>query len=302
MLQKLIMAKTSEQWTILQVINWTKEYFSRKGVDEPRLSAEILLAHVLGCKRIMLYTQFDRVVGPEHLDKFRDLVRRAAAGEPVAYITGKKEFYSITIHVTPDVLIPRPETELLVDAVLDYARNHTEEVKLWDLCTGSGCVAVAAAYNCNTLIALATDISEDALKVAQRNVQQYLLEKRILLAKADLLNLPETARDLVPFDVITANPPYVSKAQMKELPTSVRHEPQAALYGGADGLDFIRQIITKAADYLRPGGVLAIEIGFDQAQRVHDLLYKEERYERITFLKDLTGKQRVALAQKPRAQ
>ena len=292
------MSDTTKQWTVLQLINWTKDYFSRKGVDEPRLSAEVLLSHVLGCKRVKLYTQFDRVVESEHLDRFRELVRRAAAGEPVAYLVGMKEFYSLTIRLSPDVLIPRPETELLVDVVLEYARSCSGEVKLWDVCTGSGCVAIAAAYNCDRLIVLATDISTASLEIARQNVQQYQLERRIRLAKADLLDLPQNAQDMPPFDVITANPPYVSKAQMEKLPPAVRYEPALALYGGVDGLDFIRRIISQAADYLRPAGVLAIEIGFDQAERVYDLLCKAARYERITFLKDLAGRERVALAYK----
>ena len=292
------MSDTTKQWTVLQLINWTKDYFSRKGVDEPRLSAEVLLSHVLGCKRVELYTQFDRVVESEHLDRFRELVRRAAAGEPVAYLVGMKEFYSLTIRLSPDVLIPRPETELLVDVVLEYARSCSGEVKLWDVCTGSGCVAIAAAYNCDRLIVLATDISTASLEIARLNVQQYHLEKRIRLAKADLLDLPQNAQDMPPFDVITANPPYVSKAEMEKLPPAVRYEPTLALYGGVDGLDFIRRIISQAADYLRPAGVLAIEIGFDQAERVYDLLCKTAQYERITFLKDLAGKERVALARK----
>ena len=292
------MSDTTKQWTVLQLINWTKDYFSRKGVGEPRLSAEVLLSHVLGCKRVKLYTQFDRVVESEHLDRFRELVRRAAAGEPVAYLIGMKEFYSLTIRLSPDVLIPRPETELLVDVVLEYARSCSGEVKLWDVCTGSGCVAVAAAYNCDRLIVLATDISTASLEIARQNVQQYQLERRIRLAKADLLDLPQNAQDMPPFDVITANPPYVSKAQMEKLPPPVRYEPALALYGGVDGLDFIRRIISQAPDYLCPGGVLAIEIGFDQAERVYDLLCKTAQYERITFLKDLAGRERVALARK----
>ena len=298
MLQGFVMPDTTKQWTVLQLINWTKDYFPRKGVDEPRLSAEVLLSHVLGCKRVKLYTQFDRVVESEHLDRFRELVRRAAAGEPVAYLVGMKEFYSLTIRLSPDVLIPRPETELLVDVVLEYARSCSGEVKLWDVCTGSGCVAVAAAYNCDRLIVLATDISTASLEIARQNVQQYQLERRIRLAKANLLDLPQNAQDMPPFDVITANPPYVSKAQMEKLPPAVRYEPALALYGGVDGLDFIRRIISQAADYLRPGGVLAIEIGFDQAERVYDLLCQTTRYERITFLKDLAGRERVALAYK----
>ncbi len=297
---------TTDKWTVLRLINWTKDYFTRSGIDEPRLAAEVLLGYVLGCKRVALYTQFDRAPTDEQLSAFRQLVRRAADGEPIAYLTGQKEFYSLTIKVTPDVLIPRPETELLVDAVLDYARERTDAVRLWDVCTGSGCVAVAAAKHCPTLTVLATDISEAALAVARENVERHDLVNRVRLEHADLLTWPQTPlpRHRV-FDIITSNPPYVTDAEMEQLPDPVKREPEAALRAGPTGLEFITRIIKDAPNHLQAapstllgtGGLLAVEIGFDQAERVYDLLNEAGRYENIRFGKDPAGIERIALAQ-----
>ncbi len=289
------MSEAAENWTVLRLINWTKDYFARSGIDEPRLAAEVLLGHVLSCPRVALYTQFDRIVEAGHLSAFRGLIRQAADGEPIAYLIGRKDFYSLTIKVTPDVLIPRPETELLVDAVLDYARSRGgEPLRLWDVCTGSGCVAVAAAKQYPTLTVLATDISEAALTVARENVKQHGLARQVRLEQADLLTLPESAERF--FDIITSNPPYVTDAEMEQLPEPVKREPDAALRAGPDGLEFITRIIHNASDHLKPNGLLTVEIGFDQAERVYDLLNEAGRYEDIRFGKDAAGIDRVAMA------
>jgi len=301
------MNAATDNWTVLRLINWTKDYFARSGIDEPRLAAEILLGHVLACPRVVLYTQFDRVVAAEHLSAFRGLIRQAADGEPIAYLIGRKDFYSLAIKVTPDVLIPRPETELLVDAVLDYARSRSDEpldlaqdrpLSLWDVCTGSGCVAVAAAKQCPTLTVLATDISEAALAVARENVKRNDLGERVHIEQADLLTWPQTPRPRHPnqFDIITSNPPYVTDAEMEQLPEPVKREPDTALRAGPDGLEFITRIIKDAPDNLKPNGLLAVEIGYKQAERVYDLLNEAGRYEDIRFRKDPAGIERVALA------
>jgi len=286
----------AQEWTVLRLIEWTKGYFARAGVDEPRLSGEVLLGHVLGVPRVALYARFDRVVGPDDRAAYRDLVQRAAAGEPTAYLIGSKEFYSLDLRVTADVLIPRPETELLVDAVLDFARDAGGPVRLWDVCTGSGCVAVAAATYAATLSALATDISEPALAVARDNVARHGLTGRVHVVRADLLDLPGEAAAMAPFDAIAANPPYVADADLADLPAPVRHEPPVALRAGADGLAFIERIAPAAADHLRPGGLLAVEVGFAQAEGVYDLLNAAGRYESVHFAKDAAGIERTALA------
>ena len=323
------MNATAEKWTVLRLIDWTKDYFTRSGIDEPRLAAEVLLGHVLGCPRVSLYTQFDRTPSDEQLSTFRKLVRRAADGEPIAYLTGQKEFYSLAMKVTPDVLIPRPETELLVDAVLDYARSRGgESLRLWDVCTGSGCVAVAAAKHCPTLAVLATDISAPAVVVASENVERHGLGGCVRVEQADLLNMgtlpmffcssdndsvhtqrktnykkPQNALPgektwvASPYlDIITANPPYVTDAEMAQLPKPLKREPDAALRAGPTGLEFIARIIHDAPDHLKPTGLLAIEIGFKQAERVYDLLNEAGRYGDIRFGKDPAGIERVTLA------
>ncbi len=289
------MSDPPRKWTVLALIGWTKTYLARAGVDEPRLAAEVLLARVLGCDRMHLYTRHDRPVAPDRLDAYRRLIRRAAAGEPVAYLVGRKEFYSLSLKVTPDVLIPRPETELLVDAALEFVRANGGLGRLWDVGTGSGCVAVAAATYAPDLEVLATDISEPALAVAAENVARCGLAGRIRLARADLLDLPDAGEA---FDVIAANPPYVRDDQMSELPGVVQAEPEVALRAGPTGLEFITRLAADAPQRLRPGGLLAMEIGLGQAEDVHHLLDRSGRYEAARFLKDAAGIERTVTARR----
>ena len=285
-----------EQWTVRRLLTWTRDYLTRADVEESRLAAEVLLGHVLDCERLALYTRFDEIVGDEGRASFRRLILRAAEGEPVAYLTGEKEFYSLAMTVTADVLVPRPETELLVDAALDVARGAGGPVRMWDACTGGGCVAVAAAKFADALAVLATDISPAAVQVARGNVERHGLVGRVHVAEADLLDLPDSAAEMAPFDVITANPPYVSDAEMEQLPAGVKCEPEMALRAGPDGLDFIRRIIAAAPEHLKIGGTLAVEIGATQAEAVYEILNGSGRYERIRLLRDAAGLERVALA------
>ena len=285
-----------EQWTVRRLLGWTGEYFARASLDESRLAAEVLLGHVLGCERVQLYARFDQAVGDEQRAAYRQLVRRAADGEPVAYLTGEKEFYSLPIAVTPDVMVPRPETELLVDVALAAAREAGGPSRLWDVCTGSGCVAVAAARYAEQLAVLATDVSPPAVEVARTNVRRHALEGRVLVARADLLALPDDAREMAPFDVIAANPPYVTDAQMADLPPQVRREPQLAVRAGPTGLEFIAPIIRDAPRHLRAGGTLAVEFGAGQAGGVYEILDRAGCYENVRFLADAAGIERTAVA------
>lgn len=291
-----LMASEAAEWTIVRLLDWTKDYFVRAHLEEPRLCAEVLLAHVLGCPRLGLYTQFSRQPAPEQLETFRQLIKQAAGGQPIAYIVGQREFYSLPFRVTPDVLIPRPETELLVDAVLEVAKAATGTVHHWDLCTGSGCVAIASAHYAANLKVLATDISEKALAVAAENAAANHVTDRVSFAQADLLSLPPVAADWPAFDVITANPPYVSQAQMKDLPKVVLAEPVLALEAGATGLECIEPIVRDAAKFLRPGGKLAIEMGMGQAGPVYQLLQNAGSYQDIRMVKDAAGIERTAVA------
>jgi len=289
-------APNEQAWTVLRLLDWTREYFARQQIDSPRLAAEMLLAHVLACPRVQLYARFDRCPSPRDLTTYRDLVRRAVAHEPVAYLVGHREFYSLDFIVTPDVLIPRPETELLVDQAVEFLRSRGPSPRCWDACTGSGAVAVAVAKQAPDAAVLATDISASALAVAGQNVEKHALAERVDLAKADLLTLPAGLVDQAPFDVVTANPPYISITQMAELPADVLQEPAAALAAGADGLDCIRPILNQAPDVLVEGGLLAMEIGFGQAEAVWGLYNQVGRYERGEFVRDGAGLERVLVA------
>ena len=274
----------ADPWTVLKLLNWTKEHLARAGVEDPRLAAEVLLAHAMGCERIMLYARFDCQPNPEQLSTFRSLVRRAAAYEPIAYLTGDKEFYSLRFKVTPDVLVPRAETEILVTEALVHLRRLGRDGVLWDVCTGSGCVGIAAASQAPGLSVLATDISPGVIAVAAENAASHKLGDRVRCRVADLLTLPADCRDLKDFDVITGNPPYVATNQM--VSETVKHEPAIALYGGRDGLDFIRRVVRGAPAFLRPGGALILEFGFGQADDVRDLLLATGGFAEPRILRD----------------
>ena len=291
----------NQPWTVLRLINWTKDYFAGKDVDCPRLAAELLLAHVLGCPRIALYAQFEKVPDPRQLADYRALVKRAAAAEPVAYLVGHKEFYSLDFLVTPHVLIPRPETELLVDVAVEHLKAAGEAPRYWDAFTGSGCIAAAVGKHAPAARILATDASAEALDIARQNLARHGLEDRATLALVSLLSLPRELAGLAPFDAITANPPYVTDAQMEELPAVVRCEPVDALAGGADGLDCIKPVLSQAPDLLAAGGLLAMEIGAGQAAAVWDLAAAVGRYGRLAFIRDAGGIERVLVAQKKSA-
>jgi release factor glutamine methyltransferase len=288
----------NQPWTVLRLITWTKDYLASKGVDSPRLCAEVLLAHVLEAPRIALYAQFEKVPAAEQLAKYRELVKRAGSHEPVAYLVGHKEFYSLDFVVNEHVLIPRPETELLVDAALGHLKEAGAQPRYWDAFTGSGCIAAAVGKNSKTVRILATDASPEALEVARQNLAKHGLTERSTLARVDALSLPADLAALAPFDVITANPPYVSDSEMAALPPNVRHEPASALAAGPDGLKYILPVLAAAHEYLAPGGLLAIEIGASQAAAVWDAVNAAKHYERASFIKDTAGIERVLKAHK----
>jgi release factor glutamine methyltransferase len=281
-------------WTVLKLLNWTRDYFTAAHLDEPRLAAEILLAHVLKCPRVQLYTRFDYQPDSEQLAAFRELVRRARAFEPVAYLVGQKEFYSLRFKVTPDVLVPRAETEILVSEAVAHLRKHAGATTMWDVCTGSGCVGIAVAKHVPEVTVLGTDISPQAVAVAAENAAAHRLETRVRFRVADLLALPEDCRQLVPFGVITGNPPYVADHQM--ISQTVRHEPPVAVHGGADGLDFLRRLVTDAPAMLAPGGALILEFGFTQADAIGELLAATGAFEQPRIIRDYQGIERSLVA------
>ena len=284
-------------WTIQKLLNWTTQYFTDKGIDAPRLSAEMVLAHVLSLKRIELYTNFDQVVAEEQLARLRELVKRAGEHEPVAYLVGRTEFYSLEIAVTPDCLIPRPETELLVERAIEFLRKRGGAQKVCDLCTGSGCIAAAIARNCPEVQIIATDVSSEALAAAAVNVEKHSVEDRVTLLQGDLFDPVVPALNGSRFDLIVSNPPYVSDVEYARLDRNIReYEPAGALLGGADGLDVYRRIAEQSPEAISPGGALMLETGYAQGQAVRGLLEQTGDFADINVEKDSQDNDRVVTA------
>ena len=287
------------EWTIQKLLNWIVEYFTEKGIDSARLSGELLLAGVLSLKRIELYTQFDKVVGKEQLEKLHELVKRAGQGEPIAYLVGRTEFYSLEISVNRGCLIPRPETELLVERAVEFLRGRGGRQLVCDLCTGSGCIAVAIAKNFEDAQIIATDICDDALSVAAGNVEKHGLEGRIKLLCGDLFEPIIPHLDEGKFDLIVCNPPYVSSVEFAALDKKVKdYEPRKALFAGADGLDVYRRIFEKVEQFLKPQAALMLEIGYRQGQAVRELLEQIGCFGEIKIEKDFNDNDRIAIARK----
>jgi release factor glutamine methyltransferase len=256
-----------QPWTVRRVLGWTTQHFEKLGLDSPRLTAELLLAHVLHVSRIRLYTDLDRPLEAAELGAVRSLIVRRASGEPTSYLTGTREFYGRTFAVDPRVLVPRPETELWWSGAQAVPRDA--DVRVLDLCTGSGCVGITVALERPRARVLATDTSPGAVEVARANAGALGAAERFEARLGDLLAPVEGE---APFDVVVANPPYVPRGEIPTLPPEVRREPQLALDGGPDGLDVVRRIATAAPGRLVPGGLLALEIGDGQGPAVHSLL------------------------------
>ena len=288
--------KPSEPWTIIRLVNWTKDYLARKGSDSARLDTEVLLARSLECERIELYTRFEQPVADDVLDRFRDLVRRRAEGAPVAYLVGYKEFFSLVFRVTPAVMIPRPETELVVTEALREAENY-DPLTVVDVGTGSGSIAVAFAANCERARVVAIDVCADALAVARGNAQRNEEAHRIDFRHGDLLE-PILSSDLAgQVHLVLSNPPYIPTGDIAGLPVGVRDfEPHGALDGGADGLDTVRRLTRQAPDALAPGGQLILEIGSDQEQPVRALIEQSQAFDLAPTVHDHAGHPRVVRA------
>jgi release factor glutamine methyltransferase len=289
----------SEEWTIQKLLAWITDYLAQKQVDAPRLSAELLLSNVLALRRIDLYVQFSRVIEEEQLARLRDLTKRAGLHEPVAYLVGKTEFYSLEIEVTRDCLIPRPETELLVQRTIEFLRTREGPQYVCDLCTGSGCIAVAVARNFPAAKVVGADISTGALAVAARNVSKHGLEERLQLHSGDLFDALVPHVDVTSFDVITSNPPYVSEADYEKLDKNVKeYEPKEALWAGPEGLDVYKRIFEKIDPFLKPGGGLFLEISYAQGRTVPRLLEQTGLFADIKVEKDVHANDRLVTARK----
>lgn len=283
-------------WTVRRLLEWTIPFFTTKGVDSPRLSGELLLAHVLAVPRIKLYTDYDRPADPKQLAEFRDLVRRAAEEEPVAYLTGRAHFFNLEFEITRDVLIPRPDTETLVENAIQLIRHEPglEKARILDLCTGSGNIAAALAKNIKQATIIATEISPPAAAVARRNIDRLALADRVTILEGDLFAPLEKLVDRQPFQLLVSNPPYIATAQIPSLDRSVRdYEPTAALDGGPDGLTIHRRILTDSPKWLAPGAHVYLEIAFDQADLAKQIAAEHPEFGDVRILKDQAGNDRV---------
>lgn len=282
---------------LLEYLNLAAGHLKASGVENPRLDAEVLLADVLGIERIQLYVQHDRPLTPAEVDAYRRSIARRARREPVAYITGRREFFSIELAVDRRCLTPRPETEHLVEAALEEIRRrfaHKEQVRVADIGTGSGAIAVSIAKSEPRAVVTAVDIDPNALEVARLNVERTKTAYRVRLVRGDLLQpLGDEA-----YDAILSNPPYIAEGDWPGLPADVReYEPRHALVGGADGLEVIRRLVAEAKEKLGPGGFLAVEIGADQGERV-SALASAAGYAQHWIVKDLAGRDRVVVMAK----
>jgi release factor glutamine methyltransferase len=284
---------TEQPWTIGRLLEWTTQFLAQKGSESPRLDAEVLLAHALGLRRIDLYTRHDERASEQQRQRFRDLVRRRVEGCPVAYLVGRKEFFSLELEVSPAVLIPRPDTECVVDECLRLARAMPEP-RVLDIGTGSGCLAVAVARQHKGARVTATDLSPDALAVAARNAAKHGLSERIRFLLGDLfVPLPAEER----FDFILSNPPYIRHLDLAALPRGVRdYEPQMALDGGETGFAVFDRLVAEAPKYLEPGGYLIVEIGSAQEAPGRERIGCIAGYELAKTVQDGSGHPRVLRA------
>jgi release factor glutamine methyltransferase len=284
-----------ETWTIQALLQWTTRFFESKGIEGARLDAELLLAHAMGWKRIDLYAHYDHVPQGEALDRFRERVKARGQRVPTRYLIGETEFFSLPLAVGPGVLIPRPETELLVERALAFLPADQER-RVADLGTGSGAIAIALAMHRPQTRVVATDISPQAIAIARANVERHGLADRVQLRQGDWFAAFEADER---FDAILSNPPYVALADLEQAMPEVRdHEPRVALDGGPDGLAAFRAIVGAAAAWLKPGGWLAVEVGAGEADAVKAMGVDTGFYEAIQVAPDFQGIPRIVSMRK----
>jgi release factor glutamine methyltransferase len=290
----------SDPWTIGRLLTWTTGFLKDHGSDSPRLDAEVLLAHALGTQRIMLYTRFDEEPNETVRTQYRGFVKERANGKPVAYLVGKREFYSLEFVVTPDVLIPRPETEFLVVGLLDAAKTTKPTagggLQFADVGAGSGILAVCAALKIPQAQVTAIDVSHAALQVAERNAVAHGVTERIEFVESDLFAKVPAERK---FDFVVSNPPYIMTSEMAELDRDVRDfEPHLALEAGPKGTEIIERLLPQAAERLVPGGQLFMEISPQIHDAVQGLLKADPRWEPLPTIDDQQRKPRIVRARK----
>ena len=290
----------SRRWTVLELLRWTTGFFEERGLPTARLDAECLLAHALGCDRLRLYLEFDKPIAPDERASFRELVRRRAEERvPVAQLTGRKEFWSLPLDVTPDVLVPRPETETLVEAALGLVPDREAELRILDLGTGSGAVALALASELPKARITATDVSDAALAVAEANAERLGLADRLRWLSGDLFAaLPDG--DAECFDLVVSNPPYVAERDAAGLEPELAHEPRQALFAGADGTAVLARLVAEAPAHLAARGALALELAPEQVDALRGELVAAG-LPVCQVHRDLGGRPRVVTARREAA-
>ena len=284
------------KWTVKELIKTTANYLRKKCIDEPRLTTELLLAHALEMKRVSLYLNFDKPLREEELSAFRNFIKRRLANEPVQYITGLTGFMGLDIETKKGVFIPRQETEILVSEVKNWLEKQKfEKFILYDIGTGTGAIAISFAQFFNNVHIFASDISDVAIKCAHQNTEKHNFGERVTFLSGDLFS---PFVDVEKADIIVSNPPYIPTDEIANLPEIVKKEPMESLDGGKDGLHFIEKIIEEAKNFLKPNGLLAIEIGINQSESVKNLFEQENTYEDLRIIPDLRGIKRVVRAQR----
>jgi release factor glutamine methyltransferase len=276
--------------TVLEVLQSTTVYFNKRKIDNPRLSAEHLLAHVLGRTRMELYLEFERKVLESELAPLRDLVRRRGEGEPLQHLLGTVEFCGQTFLCDKRAMVPRPETEQLVESLEAEVRGQKSEVSIIDVGTGSGVIALSLAKKFSNAQIVATDVSDEAIALAQENAARLNLSERVQFLKSDLLADVEGT-----FDIVAANLPYIAAQDRHLLSREVLHDPEIALFGGSNGEEMLRALIEQAPSRLKPGGLLALEIGLGQADALLELL-AQKKYDDISVKSDYSNVSRFLFA------
>lgn len=261
-----------QQWTVMDLIKWGTEFFTKKNVDSPRLSIEMLICSVLNIGRLKLYTDFERPLTGNELAELKSMVRRRSIGEPLQYVLGFADFYGNRIEVTPDVLIPRPETELIVERIIKYVGVEPGPLSCADIGTGSGCIPIAIAHRCKQTTWMAVDKEPQALAIAMRNIVRHKLESQITCSRLDFLHDDIVER----FDFITMNPPYISQHDIIDLQHEVRdYEPHSALTDDGDGMAFYRRMALLLSSIITSNGKCVMEVGHGQASEVIGLFDRQ---------------------------
>ena len=309
-MRKKVEGKLIKQYTVSEILDKVTSYLKRKGIPEPRIDAEVLLAHVLEIERLEIYLNLDCRVTEKKLSAYKKLIERRVRREPVAFIVGYKEFMGLKFFLNKDVLIPRPETEILVEKVIEKVQNigksksygygRDNSLTIVDLCTGSGNIAISLARNIASCKIYAIDISKGAIQVARKNAKFHNVKGKVKFLLGDLFSPLEKLNSNLAVDFVVSNPPYVKSRDLVQLPPEIKKEPLSALEGGNEGLDFYQRIIPEALKYLINGGYLIMEIGDYQRKAVMNLIKKEKQFYPPRLVKDYAGLDRVVMAQKLR--